>query len=99
MTTDAAMQVDETSVLQLNQSILAEIDQPVVEAVCFGCKHLIYWPYCRAFPDGIPGEIRLGMNDHKLRVEGDGGYRWQALVITNAADEKVVDGDEPTTVS
>mgnify|MGYP005848469763 FL=1 len=43
------------------------------EPLCFRCKHLIYWPRCEAFLNGIPYKVRSGKNLHTEPIEGDGG--------------------------
>ncbi len=47
------------------------------EPICFFCKHLLVWPRCEAFLNGIPQEIRNGENDHRQPVEGDGGIQFE----------------------
>jgi hypothetical protein len=49
----------------------------VREPVCFACRHLIYWPYCAAFPDGIPDQVRQGQDDHRKPIEGDRGIQFE----------------------
>ena len=49
------------------------------EPVCFGCKRFFYFPFCEAFPEGIPDEIRLGENDHTNPVSGDNGLMFEPL--------------------
>ena len=39
-------------------------DEVITECPCFGCKNLILYPTCLAFPDGIPHDIREGKNTH-----------------------------------
>jgi len=34
---------------------------------------------CKAFPDGIPGEILDGKHDHKNAYPGDNGIRFEPL--------------------
>lgn len=36
-------------------------------------------PSCDAFPDGIPGEILSGKNQHRDAVKGDNGIRWKPV--------------------
>ena len=44
----------------------------------FGSKFLSpHVPCCAAFPEGIPGEIRSGKNDHTRPVDGDNGITLQ----------------------
>jgi hypothetical protein len=53
---------------------------PVYSPVCTHCKHLIIKPgerICKAFPDGIPLEIWLGLNKHTVQYPGDQGIRFE----------------------
>lgn len=46
---------------------------------CLKCRHLSEpGGACKAFPDGIPYEIRANHHDHRQPYEGDQGVRWQA---------------------
>jgi hypothetical protein len=45
----------------------------IKEPICFKCKHLIYWPFCFAFPFGIPEQIRIAAIDHTTSIDGDKG--------------------------
>ena len=38
--------------------------------------------YCRAFPDGIPGDIAYGDNRHYLAYPGDHGVRFMKIKST-----------------
>lgn len=41
---------------------------------CLNCANLSKdGPMCRAFPGGIPNQIRLGEFDHRSHFPGDGG--------------------------
>lgn len=48
---------------------------------CFSCKHLIEWPYCLAFltGEGIPEDIRLGLDSHTEPRAGDHGVVYTPL--------------------
>ncbi len=48
---------------------------------CFSCKHLIEWPYCFAFltGEGIPEDIRVGLDDHSGPHPGDHGVVYTPL--------------------
>jgi hypothetical protein len=56
------------------------------EPLCFFCKHLTDYPYCEAFPDGIPKVIRDGTNPHIKPTKGDHGIVYEK--ITTLADFK-----------
>lgn len=49
----------------------------IIEPPCFYCKWLIRYPYCVAFPEGIPEEIRTGGNQHTEPMKGDAGFRFE----------------------
>jgi len=52
------------------------------ETVCFGCKHLIKYPRCKAFKI-IPQEIRDGENNHsKPLPEQDNGIVFEPMEET-----------------
>jgi hypothetical protein len=51
----------------------------IVEPVCFQCKWLIAFPYCVAYPNGIPDAIRLGRDSHAAPTSE--GYRFEELEI------------------
>jgi hypothetical protein len=53
----------------------------IIETVCFKCAHLDRYPKCEAFPDGIPQEVRDGLNDHKKPIEGDHGIQFEPLEL------------------
>lgn len=55
--------------------------------ICMSCAHFNadVPPTCAAFPKGIPDEVRLGLNDHKKKIKGDGGLRYQQMT---AKDKK-----------
>ena len=55
---------------------MAEI---IKEPVCLHCKHLLYYPYCKAFLDGIPDKVRLAKNNHRKPIQGDNGIRYEAV--------------------
>jgi|GEM_PF-3168021 len=56
-----------------------ETDIVVKEAPCLDCRHLIGFPYCEAFPDGIPEEIQTGENQHDSPSPGDRGIQFEPL--------------------
>lgn len=44
-----------------------------VKLICFNCKHFREFSIgCDAFPDGIPNEIIIGLNDHSNPLPGQG---------------------------
>lgn len=45
----------------------------IKEPLCFSCAHLTVYPECKAFPDGIPEDIRNGTHPHIDPYEGDNG--------------------------
>ena len=51
----------------------------VREPPCYRCKNYILWPYCLAFPDGIPQDIRFGENDHSAPIAGDHGLQFELI--------------------
>ena len=50
-------------------------------AVCANLHRPINFsrPTCRAFPDAIPWEIRIGQHDHRKPYPGDHGIRFAPL--------------------
>lgn len=46
--------------------------------LCMGCARLREWPFCEAFPDGIPAEIGSWMHDHHYPFPGDHGLTFVA---------------------
>lgn len=69
--------------------------RPIRHAPCYGgdsgrqCVHLHVQapdeiaadvPTCDAFPDGIPGDVLDGLNDHTKPIDGDRGIRYEPLV-------------------
>lgn len=56
-----------------------DTDKLIVEPQCFCCAHLLEWPYCKAFPNGIPKEIRLGERNHNKPFPGDGGLQFKPM--------------------
>lgn len=64
-----------------------EIDRslsiPLFSKVCSRCAHFHVGSVfgqkktCEAFPDGIPGEIFLGENDHTQPYKGDNGIQFE----------------------
>jgi len=51
----------------------------IIEPICFGCKHLISYPRCVAFPDGIPKAIKDVKHDHREPYDGDNGIRFEPI--------------------
>ena len=49
----------------------------IVEASCWGCKHLIRYGICSAFPNGIPEEIKQGKNLHIKPYPGDNEIQFE----------------------
>jgi len=60
----------------------------VEEAPCFFCFWLFDYPYCSAFPDGIPDDIRSGMNRHTSEYPGDRGFRFIPLELDPDREEE-----------
>lgn len=50
----------------------------VVEPECFACRHLEEWPTCKAYPNGIPQEIREG-EPHRKPREDDRGFQFDPV--------------------
>ena len=45
---------------------------------CKTCKHYnVNTCKCRAFPNGIPEDIKFGKTFHSIEIEGDNGYRYE----------------------
>ena len=44
-------------------------------ALCLTCRRLQIFPFCEAYPDGIPIEIASGQADYHYTYEGDHGLR------------------------
>lgn len=49
---------------------IEEDDGVIREVKCFGCKNLLMYPACMAYPEKIPQDIRNGMHDHTV-ARGD----------------------------
>ena len=49
------------------------------EPICFHCQYIIYWPFCMAFPHGIPDDIRQSRVDHTKPMAGDNGIVFKAV--------------------
>ncbi len=53
-------------------------DTLVARTPCVTCVHRFADPArCRAFPAGIPSEIRSGANDHREPFPGDNGVTYE----------------------
>ena len=52
---------------------------PIEPPACLMCRHLAADWTCSAFPDGIPGPILSGENDHREPFPGDNGIRFEPL--------------------
>lgn len=55
-----------------------------IVGICHLCRHLDRSPEglarrCKAYPEGIPLDVRVGKIDHHFPVEGDGGVRFEPL--------------------
>lgn len=49
-----------------------------VRSICYSCIHVNEdGQSCKAFPDGIPGEILTGEVKHTEEYEGDGGIQYE----------------------
>jgi hypothetical protein len=53
----------------------------IIEPPCFSCKWYLFWPYCCAFPRGIPNDIRAGANRHQAPITGDEGLVYERVTI------------------
>ncbi len=57
------------------------IDQQI-QPQCVSCKYLDFsgkqWK-CKAFPRGVPEQIKHNELDHRKQVPGDHGIRWEPL--------------------
>jgi hypothetical protein len=60
----------------------------IVEPVCFQCRWFIFYPYCLAFPAGIPQDVRLGLNNHEQPIVNDGGYKFEPIDEVNGGTSK-----------
>ena len=54
-------------------------EEIIREPVCFQCRHFFFFPFCAAFPDGIPVKIRVGENDHSAPFPGDHGIQFRPV--------------------
>ena len=45
--------------------------------MCFGCTHLRHYPFCDAYPGGIPVEIATWQHDHREPFPGDQGVLFE----------------------
>jgi len=48
-----------------------------VDTQCSLCRHHAGWGKCKAFPDGIPYEIRVDKVPHKEPYPGDNGIQFE----------------------
>jgi len=51
----------------------------VAWSLCYECKHRLpeIRLVCKAFPDGIPKEMRDMAHDHRKSYPGDNGFRFE----------------------
>ena len=63
----------------------------VNSAQCFSCKNIInvHDKLCRAFPEGIPGDILLGKVNHVSPYPDDRGIRFEPYA------DPLSDADDP----
>jgi len=54
---------------------------------CKTCAHYRNRCRCSAFPSGIPSDILDNKQDHRDRVDGDHGVRWQPRAKKNTPDD------------
>ncbi len=61
---------------------LDDLLKPSERWICMSCKH--YRPAniterqtCDAFPDGIPDQVLMGINEHKRPILGDHGLQYE----------------------
>ncbi len=63
--------------------------------LCWFCEYYKSNFTCKAFPEGIPGEIISGSNEHREPYEGDNGYQFKSLLDEDEGDvEGRGDADE-----
>ena len=69
-------------------------NKDIREPVCFRCTHYMIWPYCFAFPDGIPEDNRSGENDHSRPIDGDHGLQFELndILVTEDIVERHLGG-------
>ena len=71
------------------------VAKDIREPVCYRCANYIIWPYCLAFPDGIPQDIRDGLNDHSEPIEGDHGLQFEPITL-ELAERHLGPGPHPS---
>jgi hypothetical protein len=60
--------------------------------LCFDCTRLREWPFCEAFPEGIPVEIASWQHDHHTPFPGDNGLSFVAKEDVAGAAHKHAHG-------
>ena len=71
------------------------VAKDIREPVCYRCANYILWPYCIAFPDGIPQDVREGLNDHSEPIEGDHGLQFEPITL-ELAERHLGPGPHPS---